>query len=200
MSASAPWVGQTLNGIACSGNGQGYGPFDYTQRHKLPPINLSLVEGAHFRPTDENHIEVHGRSIPGGLDYTLRAWPNHHRALLSAIRYQIKLNNKLIKEKLKPPAECYLQRAINFSPKDANSYSLYGYYLKKTGHLKQAKKRFKQALQLAPNNSKIEYSYSLLLIELKQYAEALDIAKKSYEHGKPPSGLRNKMIRMGIWK
>jgi len=86
----APWVGLDLNGINCTGRGQGYGPFDYRtatefQRH--------IVEVRHFTPDMEllKGGKAGGISpileIPSNLDYTLSALPNHHRALLTAIRF-----------------------------------------------------------------------------------------------------------------
>jgi hypothetical protein len=196
----APWVGTDLIGIPCTGAKQGYGPFDYLQRKSIPQ-NLDIVEGAHFTPEVENLVAGNTGSIEGDLNYTLRAWPNHHRALLSITRYQLKINSKLAKvNKLETPPECYFQRAINFSPKDAVTASLYGYYLRKTGHPKEALLAYEKALKLAPNTSKIEYAYSLLLIDLKQYDNALIQAKNAYQHGKPPEGLKKKLIKLGVWK
>ncbi len=199
----APWVGSTLNGLPCI-HGQGYGPFDYTKRHSLKPENLDLVEGAHFQPDVENLLEGHHRSSDTSpwpdLDYTLRAWPNHPRALLSMIRFQEKINRKLTNLKATVPAECYLQRAIHFSPEDPVPYSLYGYYLRKLGRLEDANKYYQKAAKLDPENPKLAYSYSFLLIDLKKYDDALKYAQLAYKQGRPPSGLKNKLIKLGIWK
>lgn len=115
-SAQAPWVGVNLKGLPCTGKGQGYGPFDYIKAEERS--EMPIGESYHFKADIEN---LTNKDPSGDLDYTLRAIPNHHRALLSAIRYQLKLNNKLIKGALVSPAECYLQRAIHFSPKDSAS-------------------------------------------------------------------------------
>jgi tetratricopeptide (TPR) repeat protein len=197
--AQAPWVGVDLKGLSCSGKGQGYGPFDYTKAKERG--NIPIVEEYHFTAEVENHVSGHSGSLAGDLDYTLRAVPNHQRALLSLIRYQLKLNKKLISgSPLESPVECYLQRAIHFSPSDAASLSLYAYYLKEIGQHQQAADHYQKALTIAPNNAKIEYSYSLLLVDLKQYDKALEYAEKAYEHGKPPNGLKNKLIKLGVWK
>ncbi len=200
QAAQAPWVGADLKGLACTGEGQGYGPYDYTkanERGKIP-----IVEDHHFTPEVENHIRGKSGYITGDLDYTLRAIPNHPRALLSAIRYQLKLNIKLIdaNKPLMTPVECYLQRAIHFSPNDATPIELYAYYLKEIGQPQKAADFYSKALTLVPDNAKIEYSYSLLLIQLKQYDNALKYAEKAYSHGKPPEGLKNKLIKLGVWK
>lgn len=196
----APWVGADLKGAPCSGEGQGYGPFDYTkasERGKMP-----IVETRHFTPEVENHIRGKSGYLTGDLDYTLRAIPNHHKALLSTIRYQLKLNNKLLakNEPLMTPVECYLQRAIHFSPADTSSVSLYAYYLKEIGEFEKSAKTYQHALAISPNNAKIEYAYSQLLIQQKQYDEALEYAKKAYAHGTPPPKLKNQLIKLGVWK
>lgn len=198
--AQAPWVGADLKGLPCTGEGQGYGPFDYTksnERGKIP-----IVEAHHFTPEVENHLKGESGYLEGDLDYTLRAVPNHHKALLSVIRYQLKLNKKLLLKNtpLLTPVECYLQRAIHFSPNDAASFSLYAYYLKEVGETQKAADLYQKALAIAPDNAKIQYSYSLLLIDLKQYDKALEYAEKAYTHGKPPEGLKNKLIKLGVWK
>lgn len=197
--AQAPWVGADLNGLPCQGGGQGYGPYDYIKTsHRT---HIPIVEQHHLTPNVINHVKGQEGTIPGDLDYTLRAVPNHHEALLSTIRYQLKLNNKLLIENkaLLTPVECYLQRAIHFSPNDAASISLYAYYLKEIGSLEKSAKLYETALTIKPNNAKIEYSFSQLLIEKKQYDKALEYAKKAYSHGNPPPGLKNKLISLGIW-
>ncbi|MGZ8161898.1 MAG: CDC27 family protein [Methylobacter sp.] len=198
----APYVGETLQGLACVGDPKGYGPYDYSKRHSIPTKHLSIVEEHHFTPNVENLISGSSSGTPyGDLDYTLRAWPNHHRALLSIIRYQLEVIKKIRKDKtIKIPPECYLQRAIHFSPEDPMPYSLYGYYLRKLGRLQDAVKFNKRAIELEPKNIKFAYSYSLLLIDLKQYDEALKYAKLAYQKGKAPDGLRKKLVRLGIWK
>jgi Tfp pilus assembly protein PilF len=162
---------------------------------------MPIVESNHFTPEVENHIKGKSGYLEDDLDYTLRAIPNHHKALLSVIRYQLKLNKKLmIKHNLLTPVECYLQRAIHFSPNDATSFTLYAYYLKEIGQPQKAADLYQKALTIDPNNAKMQYSYSLLLIELKQYDKALEYAEIAYTHGKPPEGLKNKLIKLGVWK
>lgn len=198
----APWVGNTLNGLPCV-HGQGYGPFDYSKRHSIKAEHLNLVEGAHFQPDVENLVEGPHRSSGSpwpDLDYTLRAWPNHHRALLTMIRFQEQVNRKITKHKPKLPAECYLQRAIHFSPEDPVPYSLYGYYLRKLGRLEDANKYYLKAAELDPEDAKLAYSYSLLLIDMKKYDEALKYGQLAYKLGNPPVSLKNKLIKLGVWK
>ena len=202
---AAPWVGNALNGQACNGGGQGFGPFDYNRRQYLQE-NLQLVEGAHFLPYIENLIKGKTSATPeADINYTLRVWPNHHRALLSIIKYQLNINNKLqlrwdgTLDKLSTPPECYLQRAIHFSPDDAVVYSLYGHYLRKIGHLEDAVKYYEKALELNPESAKFAYSFSLLLIDLKRYEEAVKYAKIAYQDRRAPKGLKDLLKKNGVW-
>ena len=63
-----------------------YGPFDYRD-----PVskrdNLPIVESFHFTPDVESLRHGRSGSVLGDLRYTLRAFPNHHRALKSMARY-----------------------------------------------------------------------------------------------------------------
>src|SRR5690606_25221127 len=67
----------------------GYGPFDYINRHSLQE-QLTVVESFHFTYDVENLIKGQSGSIAGDLNYTLHAWPNHHRALVSLVRLSIR--------------------------------------------------------------------------------------------------------------
>jgi tetratricopeptide (TPR) repeat protein len=203
---SAPWVGVDLRGRVCGGSDTNnwFGPYDYTNSEDKAK-HLRIVEKFHFTPDVENHIKGKTGYLGPDLNYTLMAWPNHARALLSIIRLQEKLESKMIsfhdpENLLKTPVECYLQRAINFSPEDATSLSLFGFFLKKQNRLTEAKKYYEKALHVQPDNSKIAYSYGLLLFELKEYDNALEYAKRAYLNKKAPPGLRNKLKSLGRWR
>lgn len=89
------WPGNTLASNECYGGGQGFGPFDYTDPETARPGKygqsppLHLVEIAHFTPEVEHLVRGKSGAIYGDLDYTLRAFPNHHRALWSMVRYYL---------------------------------------------------------------------------------------------------------------
>ncbi len=205
---SAPWVGMDFNNHPCQGSGQGFGPYDYTNSsHKSEKIGggndtaLTIVDRNHFSPETEAFFKPMTGSFSHDIDYTLRAWPNHHRALLTITRYQIMINKGALHgEALKSPVECYFQRAINFSPNDSGAHSLYANYLSKMGKTEKAKEWYEKALEISPNSSKIAYAYSLFLIDQKQYDTALEYAHKAYQNGKPPAGLKNKLKQLGAWK
>jgi hypothetical protein len=85
----APFVGTTLSGAPCAGGrSEGVGPWDYLDRgDPFIAERLSKVEGAHFKPEVEKL--QHFNTI-GNLNYTLRAFPNNYRALMSISRLDLK--------------------------------------------------------------------------------------------------------------
>jgi len=195
----AQWVGENLQGAPCIGGAENFGPFDYLNRHKLR-AELGIVEKYHFGPEVEQLIAGMRtgleRDVPAELDYTLRAWPNHHRALNSAIQFRMIHKNRKTGF---PPAECYLERAINFSPKDGITRMLYGNLLQRSGHKKHALEQYEQALKLRPNNVQIKYNLALLLVDLGKYKRAREYALELYPKGFPLPGLREKLKKAGHW-
>jgi len=196
----APWVGDNLNNAPCNGRIEGFGPFDYLSRHTLPQ-QLNIVEKYHFNSNVEQLIK--GQSTTSALadiDYTLRAWPNHHRALYSLVRHRSnEWNTKKLQSKQYTPAECYLQRAIKFSPKDGTSRMLYAMLLHQTGHKEHALEQYMEALKVEPNNTQVKYNLGLLLVELKEYSKANQYAQELYSRGYPLPGLKNKLKDANSW-
>ena len=196
----ASWVGDTLKGVPCRGGMENFGPFDYLKRNQLPN-ELGVVERYHFSSAVEQLIRGQTNSSPlGDISYTLKAWPNHHRALYSVIRHRISLwsNNKRYPARF-PPAECYLQRAIKFSPNDATVYMLYGILLHRTNHQKQALIQYRKAYEIDSTNVQTKYNLGLLLTELKKYSEAKKYALELYSRGYPLPGLKDKLKQAGHW-
>jgi tetratricopeptide (TPR) repeat protein len=192
-----PFVGQDLRGVSCAGFSGGYGPYDYTLRGGYAE-QLLTVESHHFNRDVESLTRGQTTMLPyGDLAYTLRAWPNHHRALNSMSRYQLQMSRK--GQAIEIPAECWFQRAIRYSPKDATTYMLYGMYLQKAGKLDMARDQYQAALTINPNSADANYNYGLLLVTLKEYEAAKKHAKKAYDAGFPLPGLRNQLTRAGQW-
>lgn len=196
----APWVGETLKGAPCRGGGENFGPYDYLERHTLTG-ELGIVEEYHFGPQVEQLISgmrTGPKGVPAELNYTLRAWPNHHRALNSIIQYQLLKAGKQRDSRF-PPAECYLERAIKFSPKDGITRMLYANLLQRAGHKKLALEQYEKALTLQPNGNQIKYNLALLLVSLKKYERAKSYATELYTKGFPLPGLKDKLSKAGYW-
>ena len=99
---------------ACGGLANGYGPFDYRiERNGRLPI----VDGAHFTPQVEFLIKGDRGYLGQDLDYTLRASPNHHRALASVANWGVRTKGAQ-PPTLPRPVECYFDRAFRFQPDD----------------------------------------------------------------------------------
>ena len=175
-----------------------YGPFDYMERYSLKS-NLDIVETYHFTSDVENLIRGNTSSTPAGdLDYTLRAWPNHHRALVSLFKYSIREKSTQISG-LKWPVECYFDRAIRMNAKDAQVRSIYSAFLSHHNRNREALEQLEVAANLEPDNATILYNLGLLYFKQKNYEKARHYAKQAYALDFPLSGLKNKLIRAGKW-
>lgn len=176
-----------------------FGPFDYLGRHNLK-FELDIVEGAHFTSDVENLIRGSRSVTPAGdLDYTLRAWPNHHRALAALVKYSIREKSTHIRD-LKWPVECYFDRAIRMNAKDAQVRSIYSAFLSHRGRNKEALEQLEVAANLEPDNAMILYNLGLLYFKQKNYEKASHYAEKAYALDYPLPGLRNKLIQAGKWR
>ncbi|MCB1700827.1 MAG: hypothetical protein H6985_09775 [Pseudomonadales bacterium] len=194
---AAPFVGVTFEDTACVGDsvGNGSGPWDYMERAGLAQ-SLQLVENHHFTPQVENLVR--GQTSPNPVSdifFTLTYWPNHHRALNSLSIYSRRAQAR--GERLNPPAECWLQRAVSFNPKDATTRMLYAIHLHRAGHKESAAQEYQTASKLAPSDLFISYNYGLLLFDMNNFEAAGQMAHKVYSNGFPLPGLRKKLEASG---
>lgn len=193
-------VAQATDG--CGSLQNGYGPYDYTNSEHFV-IKLPIVERAHFDSGVERlvgHMAKGNGSamLAGDIDYTLRAFPNHHRALYTMLRYYVEMVPRG-SVRLRYSAECYFARAIQFAPTDPSARLLQGIYFLKVDHPEDARTSFESALELAPESAETHYNAGLGYVELKEYNLALEHALKAYELGYPLMGLKNKLKRAGAW-
>lgn len=172
-----------------------YGPFDYTNPdHKRE--KLQIVEDHHFMPRIENLDSYLSRTyLFSNLNYTLRAFPNHYRALFSMMNAQLKF--KKIRKIY--TMECYFERAIQFKGVDGRILMLRGYYRHKKGDLDKALTDYLQAVKLLPKSSEAFNNLGLLYFDMKNYAAAKQAAVRAYELGYPLPGLKNKLKKQGRW-
>lgn len=159
---------------------------------------LELVERFHFTPEVEKLIKGKSSPIGSDIDYTLRHFPNHHRALMA-------MANLALREKVPRASstnysvECYFDRAIRFMPDDGKVRMIYGIYLSKLGKSDKAIEQLNEALQLHPDNANINYNLGLIYFQKKDYERAKTYARKAYELGFPLPGLKNKLAAAGKW-
>lgn len=175
-----------------------YGPFDYRTRKD----KLGVVNAFHFTPDVEQLKRGKSGSVEGDLAYTLRAFPNHHRALQSFDRWERK---KLRNEPFYRPrdgvytADCYYKRAIVFAPTDSVVRLLYGMYFAKRDKNTEAEKYYLSAIELDDGMMDAYYNLGLVYLEEKDYEQAKENAEMAYRLGHPLPGLRNKLVQAGAW-
>ena len=192
----------------CGPLANGFGPFDYraerdaqsasTAEHKH---KLFLVEGAHF-PTYVEQL-LRGKSSgkePGGdIDYTLRAFPNHHRALMSVMRYGEKKRSQK-PEGLNYEVECYFERAVRFSKDDPIVFMLYATYLNSRNRPTEAVTHLERASALAKKEPFTQYNVGLIFYDMKNYDAALAQAHKAIALGFERTQLQELLTKAGHWK
>lgn len=180
---------------ACGSLDNPYGPYDY----RVSQQKLRIVEQYHFTPEVEMLQAGKSGLVGGDLDYTLRASPNHHRALMS----MVKLGQR---ERTGKPrgsrysVACWFDRAERFQPDDAMVKVIHGLYLIQTGKPADAISKLEQARELDSNNANVHYNLGLAYFDLKKFDQALDSAHVAYSQGFPLPGLREKLRRAGKWR
>lgn len=172
-----------------------YGPFDYrTDKSKLP-----IVEGAHFDAGIESLTRGKSGHLGGDLDYTLRAFPNHHRALLAMMR--LAERDKVAKPLgARYTDECYFLRAEYFRPDDGMVKMLAGIFLMKKGRNSEAIERLEAAKKLDPRDANLQYNLGLAYFRLGRYDESLEHAHRAYAMGFALPGLKGMLAKAGKWR
>ena len=196
---SAPWVGDTFWGEPCQGSRIPFGPYDYTERQKFPG-QLFITEEYHFTDRIANLQQDSTTSAIKDIQYTLMAWPNHHRALYSAFQYRKQVRGQWpLDANSATPVECHLMRAIKFSPNDPVPYMIQGMLLHEFEHYEEALKSFRTANKLMPNDVITLYNMGLTMVVLKKYKEAVKVAQQVYSTDFPLPGLKNQLTAAGYW-
>ncbi|MCG5512089.1 tetratricopeptide repeat protein [Ectothiorhodospira shaposhnikovii] len=176
------------------------GPNDY----RRADFSKGIPQGDnHFTPEIERLERGRTSILLGDIDYTLRSWPNHHRALWAVSRYE-RLNNGRLPNAdqlrgWRRSADCYFDRAMRFTPDDGTVRMLYGMHLHLSGHPRRALPHFEKAAELGEDSAEFHYNFGLLLFDLRDYRAAREQAEKAYSLGHPLPGLRNRLQRAGHW-
>lgn len=180
---------------ACGPLSNAYGPFDfYVDRDKLP-----IVESNHFNAGVEFFRKRMTGPFGGDIDYTLRAFPNHPRALAAMVRLG-ELEKADRPQGANYTVQCYLERAIRFRPNDASARLMIASYLIKHGREADADGHLGIAVANAGDNGNIHYNIGLVFYRLKRFDEALFHAHTAYRLGFDLPGLKNLLVSAGHWK
>ena len=172
--ALTPFAGAQQSDSGC-GNPfvNAYGPLDY-----LVTPNRKIVEDYHFTPQVESLVSGQSSTLGGDIDYTLRVFPNHHRALISMMN---------LGAKLKTPqptgahftVECYFKRALQFRPDDVIARMIYAKYLASNRRNREATAQLEYATRLAKEDAFTQYNAGLIYFEMGEFDKALLQAHRS---------------------
>lgn len=173
-----------------------FGPHDYRFVRGEP---LYLVESTHFQPYVEALVRTrHGNALGSELDYTLRAFPNHHRALVSMMRLAEKVKKKM-PEGARYPVECWFDRALRFKPDDTVARMIYVTYLTREGRAADALTELERATRTAGDNAYSHFNIGMLYFDLGKHDLALAQAHKAMALGFVKPELIDRLKGVGKW-
>jgi len=185
---------ESLSEAQCGTLKNAYGPFDY----RTSKTQLEVVENFHFTPDVEQLRRGQSSYVGSDIDYTLRASPNHHRALVSLTNLALRTNSP------KPSGtgytvDCYFQRALRFANDDGLVRIIYGVYLYRTGKKREALRMLEDARRFENDNPNLHYNLGLVYFDLHDVPRALESAQTAYRLGAQLPGLKNKLKAAGVW-
>lgn len=205
VGASASVIAQTVPG-GCGSLVNNYGPFDYRKWKDVPlydPVTreaspLQLVEGAHFIDTCEALHACKRGTIGTDIDYTLRAFPNHHRALVAMMRYGERT------KRAQPPdarytVDCYFKRALFFQQDDAVARLIYVTFLNDSKRNAEARDQLKEAARHVGDSAFSNYNLGMVALDLNDIDTAVGAARKSYGAGMLHPLLRQRLEALNRW-
>lgn len=171
-----------------------FGPYDYRKDRD----KLNVVESFHFTTPVEALIGGQSGPLAADIDYTLRAFPNHHRALIAMMRLGARL--KVDKpDRANYSVECYFERAIRFAPDDPIARMIYAQFLGSKARIEQADTHLALARKMGEDNALTQYNIGLVYLELKQYEQALTQAHMAMQMGVPRTELKTALVAVGKW-
>jgi len=207
--SSSRWVGLAALwlGLACGSTmaqqalpsicgplANAYGPFDYrTDKDKL-----TIVDIHHFTPEVENLLRGKEGYLGSDLDYALRAFPNHHRALAAMMRYGKQLNVLQVPN-ANYSVECYFLRSLAFKPDDTTARMMFAIFLAEKKRLPEALQHLEYVKQSAGDSAITYNNLGLVYLEIGQPQKALEAAHKALELGFPGTALKDRLVAAHRW-
>ena len=184
------------NFSVCGSLKNNYGPFDYrTDRGET----LDVVNRAHFTPQTEALIRGNTGSIGQDLSYTLRTFPNHHRALMTMMKYAQRLKTEQPTD-AEFSIDCYFERALRFRSDDVVVRMMYASFLTTNKRIPQARQELEQVAKIARDNPFTHYNMGMVYLDMKEYEKALAEAHIAMALGLSQTGLRDKLTELGHWR
>ena len=194
LQLSAPLAHAQSQPTQCGSLNNAYGPLDYRSQR----ANLKVVEDFHFTPEVEALIRGKSAPLGGDLDYTLRASPNHHRALIALARFAERSNSDKLPD-TKYTVGCYFDRAMRFAPDDTIVRMIYAGHLGRTNRVEQARQQLDTVASAVTDSPFTHYSLGSSYFDIKQYDKALHHAHKAHALGFPRTELRDALRKVGKW-
>ncbi|MDP3222027.1 MAG: ABC transporter permease [Rubrivivax sp.] len=174
----------------------GFGPHDYRVEQGQ---NRKIVEDYHFTPRVESLISGVSASLGSDIDYTLRAFPNHHRALVSMMNLGAR-TKRAVPPGAQYSVECYFKRAVQFRPDDTIARMIYAKFLASSGRKPDAHRQLDFALQGAKDNAFTNYNAGLIYFEMGEFDKALAQAHRAQSLGfDRQGGLKQQLQTAGKW-
>lgn len=171
-----------------------YGPYDYRTQYE----QLKIVEAHHFLPQHE--ALVGSAEYPGQeLNYTLKASPNHHRALVAAARLAEREKTTRVPG-MDYSIECFFERGIRFARDDTVVRGLYAQFLLKAGRRPEAVQQLDAAQMFAKDNAFSHYNIGLLYFDLGEYGKALEEAHRAAALGFERTELADRLRKANKWQ
>lgn len=172
------------------------GPHDY---RKVRDRRLLVVETHHFTKDVESLRKgASTTDIGADIAFTLRHFPNHHRALLAMAKLGERMKTLQV-PKSEYPIDCWFDRATRFASDDHVSHMLYAQWLAKNRRLPEALSYMAKADALGADSPLTLQSLGLLYLELGQPALALERAHRAYALGLQSPMLRDALKSAGHW-
>jgi tetratricopeptide (TPR) repeat protein len=169
---------------------------DYISDRRL----LKTVEDYHFTPQVESLVKGQSSAeIGADLNYTLRSFPNHHRALLALMRLSERERTPQVRG-AEFSVECYFDRALRFRPDDTVARMLYATYLLKQKRPDEARAQLARTAQDAKEAPMTHFNLGLLYLEMKDHQAALEHAHKAQALGLKRPELVDKLKQAGHWR
>jgi tetratricopeptide (TPR) repeat protein len=191
----------------CGSLANAFGPYEYRTDHDRPiagdylthAAKIKLVEGAHFTAPVQRLAAGNTAVKPGGdLDYTLRAFPNHHRALAAILEGSRRFSDASVIN-LPRSFECYFDRAIRFAPDDSVARLLYASFLIDKKRTDEAKKQIEYSETLIDDNPLSHFNVGMIYFDAGEYEKALKQAHVAAALGYPRDDLKKRLQSVGRW-
>lgn len=189
---AAAQVGPDLCGGLDNG---GNGPFDY---RVVRGRELKVVEDYHFNAKVEGLVAGQSGAIGDDLNYVLRVFPNHHRALVSTT-HLAKRSKALTAPHMPLSVECYFERALRFKPDDTTVRMLFAGYLNDLKRQDEAVLQLNRAVELGKDNPFTQYNAGLFFVEMGRFERALQQAHIALAMGFTKPELKQKLQAAGKW-